>query len=167
MKAQKLTRETIRELGVVKRDFPRFEIGDHIAVSQWITEGTDGKRRVQVFEGDVIAMHHKGASSTFTVRKIGANSVAVERLFPFYSPIIDDIKVVRKGDVRRAKLYYLRDRVGKSAQVQEKVLTKEAREHVRERAKEVAAAKALKQAASEKNTQAAVEPAQEDNGNQE
>lgn len=165
MKAQKLTRETIRDLGVVKRDFPRFEIGDHIAVSQWIIEGADGKRRIQVFEGDVIAMHHQGISSTFTVRKIGANSVAVERLFPFYSPIIDTIKVVRKGDVRRAKLYYLRDRVGKRAQVQEKILTKEAREHVRERAKEVAAAKAAKKASSE--AQVAVEPVQEDKGNQE
>ena len=134
MKAQGLTRETIRDLGATKRDFPRFEIGDHIAVSQWITEGS--KKRVQVFEGDVIAMHHKGASSTFTVRKISANSVYVERIYPFYTPIIDSIKIVRKGDVRRAKLYYLRDRVGKKAQVKEKILTKEARAHMREKAKE-------------------------------
>ena len=142
MKAQILTRETIRDLGVVKTEFPIFEIGDHIAVSQWITEGN--KKRLQVFEGDVIAMHKKGASSTFTVRKIGANSVAVERIYPFYSPVIDSIKVVRKGDVRRAKLYYLRDRVGKAAQVKEKVLSKEAREHARERAREVQAAKEAK-----------------------
>jgi large subunit ribosomal protein L19 len=145
MKAQGLTRETIRELGVEKRDLTRFEIGDHIAISQWITEGN--KKRIQVFEGDVIAMHHKGASSTFTVRKIGANSVSVERIFPFYCPIIDSIKIVRKGDVRRAKLYYLRDRVGKSAQVKEKILSKEARALMREKTKEAEAAKKAKQAA--------------------
>lgn len=139
MKAQHLTRETIRELGAEKRDFPRFEIGDHIAVSQWITEGS--KKRLQVFEGDVIAMHHKGSSSTFTVRKISANSVYVERIYPFYTPIIDSIKIVRKGDVRRAKLYYLRDRVGKKAQVKEKILTKEARAHLRAKTKEAEAKK--------------------------
>ena len=132
MKAQGLTRETIRDLGVVERDFPRIEIGDHIAVSQWVTEGK--KKRIQIFEGDVIAMHKKGASSTFTVRKIGANSIPVERIYPFYTPMIDNIKVMRKGDVRRAKLYYLRDRVGKKAQVKEKVLSKEARAHAREKA---------------------------------
>lgn len=146
MKAQHLTRETIRELGAEKRDFPRFEIGDHIAVAQWITEGN--KKRLQVFEGDVIAMHHKGASSTFTVRKMSANSVYVERIYPFYTPVIDNITIVRKGDVRRAKLYYLRDRVGKHAQVKEKVLTKEARAHVREKAKEADAAKKAKAAAT-------------------
>lgn len=148
MKAQGLTRETIRDLGVEKRDFPRFEIGDHIAVSQWITEGN--KKRIQVFEGDVIAMHHKGASSTFTVRKIGANSVSVERIYPFYTPIIDSIKIVRKGDVRRAKLYYLRDRVGKAAQVKEKILSKEARAHMRAKAKEAEAAKKAQKEAEAK-----------------
>lgn len=139
MKAQHLTRETIRELGAEKRDFPQFQIGDHIAVSQWITEGN--KKRLQVFEGDVIAMHHKGASSTFTVRKISANSVYVERIYPFYTPVIDSIKIVRKGDVRRAKLYYLRDRVGKKAQVKEKILTKEARALLRAKTKEAEAKK--------------------------
>jgi large subunit ribosomal protein L19 len=143
MKAQKLTRETIRHLGVADRNFPQFEIGDHVAVSQWITEGN--KKRVQVFEGDVIAMHKKGASSTFTVRKIGAGSIAVERIYPFYSAIIDSIKVIRKGDVCRAKLYYLRDRIGKRAQVKEKVLTKEARAHMRAKAKSEAAKKAAEQ----------------------
>ena len=147
MKAQHLTRETIRELGAEKRDFPRFEIGDHIAVSQWITEGS--KKRLQVFEGDVIAMHHKGSSSTFTVRKISANSVYVERIYPFYTPIIDSIKIVRKGDVRRAKLYYLRDRVGKKAQVKEKILTKEARAHLRAKTKEAEAKKKAELVASE------------------
>jgi len=119
MKAKKFTRETIRDIGVEERGFPRFAIGDTIAVSQRIKEGD--KERIQVFEGDVIAMHKRGASSTFTIRRIGANSVAVERIFPFYSPKIDSIKFVRKGQVRRAKLYYIRERVGKAARVTEKI----------------------------------------------
>lgn len=72
-------------------------------------------------------MHKKGASSTFTVRKIGANSVAVERIFPFNTPLIETITFVRYGKVRRAKLYYIRERVGKAARVKEMVLSKEQR----------------------------------------
>lgn len=123
MKASKLTRETIRDLGIYKRNFPFFEIGDAISLSLKVKEGV--KERLQAFEGDVIAMHNKGASSTFTVRKIGANSVAVERIFPFYSPQIESIKFIRSGKVRRAKLFYMRDRKGKSARVAERILTKE------------------------------------------
>ena len=129
MKATKYTRETIRDIGVEDRKWPAFSIGDTIAVSQRIKEGD--KERIQVFEGDVIAMHKKGISSTFTVRKIGANAVAVERIFPMYSPKIDSIKFVRKGDVRRAKLYYIRERDGKAARVTEKIESqKEAAEAV-------------------------------------
>lgn len=123
MKAGNFTKETIRSVGMYKRDFPQFEPGDSLIVSQRIKEGN--KERLQAFEGDVIAIHNNGASSTFTVRKIGANSVAVEKIFPFYSPLIDSITVKRKGDVRRAKLYYIRDRVGKAARVKEKIITKE------------------------------------------
>ena len=83
---------------------------------------------MQVFEGDVIAMHKKGISSTFTVRKIGANAVAVEKIFPFYAPLVESIKFIRKGKVRRAKLYYIRERIGKAARIKEKVLTKQQRE---------------------------------------
>jgi large subunit ribosomal protein L19 len=122
MKAKKFTKETIAQLAVYERNFPAFEIGDCVGVSQRIKEGD--KERLQVFEGDVIAMHKNGASSTFIVRKIAANNVAVERIFPYYSPLIDSITLVRKADVRRAKLYYLRDRVGKAARVKEKVQTK-------------------------------------------
>ena len=86
------------------------------------------KERIQIFQGDVIAMRKQGASTTFTVRKIGAHSVAVERKFPLYSPIIKTIKVIKVGDVRRAKLYYVRDRIGKSARLKEKVLTREQKE---------------------------------------
>ncbi len=132
MKATKLTRETIRDLGIVERNFPKFEIGDAIEVSQWIVEGA--KKRTQIFEGDVIAIHNNGASSTFTVRRIGADAVAVERIYPYYSPVIEKIEVLRKGDVRRAKLYYMRDRIGKSARVKEKILTKEAKNRQKETA---------------------------------
>lgn len=121
MKANKLTKETIAQLGVVDRGFPEFNIGDTIAVSLKITEGD--KERLQVFEGDVIAKNTHGVSSTFTVRKIGANAVAVERILPQFSPLIESIKVVRRGEARRAKLYYLRDRVGKAARVKEKVVS--------------------------------------------
>src|SRR5581483_2777665 len=126
MKAQFLTRETIRSLGTVERNFPTLAIGDFIAVSQRIVEGD--KERLQLFEGHVIAIHNNGASSTFTVRKIAAGAVAVERIFPFHSPVLESVKVLRKGDVRRAKLYYMRNRIGSAAMVKEIVKTRAQRE---------------------------------------
>ena len=126
MKATKITRETVRELGMIKRDFPAFEVGDTVAVSQRIVEGD--KERLQVFEGDVIAIRKNGASSTFTVRKISTNSIAVERIFPYYSPKIESLKFIRRGKVRRAKLFYMRNRVGKAARVKERVMTLEQRQ---------------------------------------
>jgi large subunit ribosomal protein L19 len=123
MKAKKFTRETIRDLGIYERPFLNIEVGSTVAVSLRIKEGD--KQRIQIFEGDVIGISNNGPSSTFTVRKIGANSIAVERIFPFYSPVIDNIRFVKKGKIRRAKLYYMRDRIGKAARVEEKVLTKE------------------------------------------
>lgn len=122
MKAQQLTKETIGHLGEYERNFPAFSIGDTIAVVQKVKEGN--KERLQVFEGDVIAMHNNGASSTFTVRKIASGGVAVERIYPYYSPNIDSIKFIRRGKVRRAKLYYLRNRVGKAARVAEKIVSR-------------------------------------------
>lgn len=122
MKAKNLTKETVRDVGVAPRNFPKFDVGDRIAVSVRIKEGD--KERLQVFEGDVIAMKNNGISSTFTVRKMSTNAVAVERIFPYYAPIIADIKFVRKGKVRRAKLYYVRDRVGKAARITEDRLYK-------------------------------------------
>ncbi len=123
MKAKQYTKETISNIGIQDRNFPLFRIGDTIAVSQRIKEGN--KERLQVFQGDVIAMHKKGASTTFTVRKIGAHGIAVERIFPYYSPLVDSIKLITRGAVRRAKLYYIRDRVGKAARIKEKkVVTK-------------------------------------------
>ena len=142
MKAQVYTKETIREIGIQNAHFPTFGIGDTVVVSQRIKEDAVkekggkkssskdvAKERLQAFEGDVIAIHKKGASSTFTVRKIGAHSIAVERIFPFSSPMIEGIKVLGKGDVRRAKLYYLRKRVGKAAQVK-KLVEKKAKKTV-------------------------------------
>ncbi len=134
MKANRLTRETISDLGKQEKALPAFQVGDAIAISQWITEGN--KKRLQVFEGDVIAMHHNGASSTFVVRKIGANNVAVERIFPFHSPVIDSVKVISHGDICRAKLYYLRDRIGKNARVKEKILTREQKELAKQKSQQ-------------------------------
>jgi len=122
MKAKQYTKETISNIGIQDRNFPLFRVGDTIAVSQRIKEGN--KERLQVFQGDVIAMHKKGASTTFMVRKIGAHGISVERIFPYYSPLVDSIKVISRGAVRRAKLYYIRDRVGKAARIKEKVVTR-------------------------------------------
>lgn len=129
MKAKKYTKETILNMGIVDRKFDKFNVGDAVKVSQKIKEGD--KERIQIFEGDVIAMSKNGIASTFTVRKISANSVSVERVFPYYSPLIEAVSFLRKGKVRRAKLYYMRDRIGKAARVAEKVLTKEQKEQER------------------------------------
>jgi len=105
----------------IRTDLPKLEIGDFIKVHAKIKEGN--RERIQVFEGTVIAKKGSGLKETFTVRRV-SYGVGVERIFPVNSPRIDHIDVVRKGDVRRAKLYYLRDRVGKAAKVKEKLDTK-------------------------------------------
>lgn len=122
MKARTFTKETIASMGVIEREFPRLEIGDTVAVSQRIKEGD--KERTQIFEGDIIAMHHNGASTTFTVRKIAVGAIGVERIFPYYAPFIENIKFIRKGKVRRAKLFHIRDRVGKEGRIKEQVITR-------------------------------------------
>ena len=101
----------------LRKDIPRFKAGDTVRVHFQVIEGQ--RRRVQVFEGIVIKRQGSGARETFTVRK-QSFGVGVERTFPLHSPIIDKIEVVTLGDVRRAKLYYLRDRIGKAAKVKEK-----------------------------------------------
>ncbi len=118
-KAQTYTKETILNIGVEDRGFSKFNIGDTVEVSQRVKEGN--KERLQIFKGDVIAMHKKGISSTFTVRKIGAHSIPVERIYPFASPLVASIRVTRRGKVRRAKLYYIRERIGKAAKIKELV----------------------------------------------
>ena len=100
-----------------KRKLPEFQPGDTVRVQVRVTEGT--RTRVQAYEGVCIARANKGMGSNFTVRKISFGE-GVERVFPLYSPNIDSIEVVRKGVVRRAKLYYLRGRTGKSARIAER-----------------------------------------------
>ncbi|MGI6591404.1 MAG: 50S ribosomal protein L19 [Eggerthellaceae bacterium] len=100
----------------MKKDLPDFRVGDTVRVHYRITEGN--RERIQVFQGDVISRHGESSRETFTVRKISFG-VGVERTFPVHSPKIDHIEVVRHGDVKRAKLYYLRGKVGKAAKIKE------------------------------------------------
>ena len=101
----------------IKQDVPEFHVGDNVRVHYRITEGN--RERIQVFQGDVIRRQGESVRETFTVRKISF-SIGVERTFPVPSPKIEKIEVTRKGDVRRAKLYYLRNKVGKAAKIKEK-----------------------------------------------
>lgn len=101
----------------LRDDVPDFRAGDTVKVHVRVVEA--GRERIQVFEGLVIARNGAGARASFTVRKISFG-VGVERVFPLHAPIIDKIEVTRRGDVRRSKLYYLRDRVGKSARIKER-----------------------------------------------
>jgi len=100
----------------MKDDLPIFSSGDTVKINVRVTEGS--RERIQGFEGVVIAINGKGVNKSVTVRKISFG-VGVERIFPVHAPIISSIEVLRKGKVRRAKLYYLRDRIGKSAKVKE------------------------------------------------
>ena len=102
----------------IKADAPQFKVGDTVKVYQRIVEGT--RVRTQIFEGTVIARKNGGISETFTVRRL-SYGVGTEKTFPIHSPNVQKVEVVRYGKVRRAKLYYLRDRVGKNAKVKEKI----------------------------------------------
>ena len=102
----------------LKTELPKFDIGDTVVVHNKIVEGT--RERIQLFEGTVIAKRNGGISETFTVRRI-AYGVGVEKTFPLHSPKVAKVEVIRHGKVRRAKLYYVRDRVGKAAKVKEQI----------------------------------------------
>jgi len=102
----------------LRADAPQFNVGDTIKVHNLIREGT--RERIQIFEGTVIARHGGGISETFTVRRV-AYGCGVEKTFPLHSPHVAKVEIVRLGKVRRSKLYYLRDRVGKAAKVKEQV----------------------------------------------
>lgn len=104
--------------GQLKEVAGNFNIGDTVKVHNRIKEGS--RERVQIFEGTVIAKKHGGIQETFTVRRV-SYGVGVEKTFPVHSPNVEKVEVVRKGKVRRAKLYYLRDRVGKAAKVKEDI----------------------------------------------
>jgi len=113
---EKLEQDQVAKL-TEGRSLPEFSPGDTLRVNVKVVEGT--RERLQAFEGVCIARKNRGLNSSFTVRKISYNE-GVERIFPLYSPRIDSIELVRRGDVRRAKLYYLRGRRGKSARISEK-----------------------------------------------
>lgn len=113
MDAIKFVHEQLTE----SRELPDFRAGDTVIVNYKIIEGD--KQRIQSFRGDVIQIKGEGSTKTFTVRKI-SNSIGVERIFPVLSPSIDSIEVVKHGKVRRSRLYYLRDRVGKKARIKER-----------------------------------------------
>ena len=112
--------DLIKELNkeALGKEAPKVQIGDTVRVHVKVKEGS--RERIQVFEGTVIAKKHGGIEETITVRRI-SYGVGVEKVFPIHSPSIDTIQVVRNGSVRRAKLYYLRGRVGKSAKIKEKL----------------------------------------------
>lgn len=158
---QQLEHEQITK-AVAARPVPLFTPGDTVRVNVRVVEGT--RERVQAFEGVVIARSNKGLNSAFTVRKLSYGE-AVERIFPLYSPLIESIEVVRRGAVRRAKLYYLRGRTGKAARIFEVAGTRaqKARDAVQAEAKqqdelaaegrEVAAAEAAADAETENQTE--------------
>ena len=102
----------------LKTEVPVLNIGDTVKVHVRIAEGD--KSRIQVFEGTIIAKKHGGINETFTVRRV-AHGCGIERVFPVHSPVVEKVEIVRSGRVRRAKLYYLRDRVGKAAKVKESI----------------------------------------------
>lgn len=100
-----------------KKQHPKFKAGDNVTVNYKIVEG--GKERIQSFRGDVLKIQGNGVTSTFTVRKI-SDGIGVERVFPFFSPNVESVQLNKVGKVRRARLYYLRERSGKSARIKEK-----------------------------------------------
>lgn len=102
----------------LKSEVPELNIGDTVKVHNKIKEGT--RERIQMFEGTIIAKHGGGVSETFTVRRV-SYGVGVEKTFPVHSPNVEKVDIIRRGKIRRAKLYYLRDRVGKSAKVKERI----------------------------------------------
>lgn len=107
----------VHEQLTAKKQYPKFKAGDNVTVNYKIVEGN--KERIQSFKGDVLKIQGTGFTTAFTVRKI-SDGIGVERLFPLYSPNIDGIVLNKVGKVRRAKLYYLRERAGKKARIKEK-----------------------------------------------
>lgn len=115
-----MNQNILRELGnkQLKSDIPAFSIGDTVRVHNKIVEGT--RERIQIFEGYVIKRQNGGIGETFTVRRLSGN-IGVEKTWPLHSPRVEKIEIVRKGIVRRAKLFYLRDRIGKKAKIKEAI----------------------------------------------
>lgn len=108
----------LAEQTLIDNEYPEFKTGDTVVVHYRVREGD--KERIQKFEGIVISRRGTGANQTFMVRKISAGNIGVERIFPLYSPFVAKIELKKQGDIKRSKLYYLRERQGKSARVKEK-----------------------------------------------
>src|SRR5688572_7115302 len=123
MKPTKLTKETVLDYGVTDRNFPAFRVGDTIEIAQRIKDGE--KERIQMFEGDVLKIKNSGIASTFTIRRIGANGVGVEKIIPYHSANISEVRIVKHGKVRRANLRYVQERLGKAARLKERAMIKE------------------------------------------
>ncbi len=153
------TIERINQAQIAKltegKTIPDFTPGDTVKVNVKVVEGT--RERIQAYEGVCIARKNRGLNSSFTVRKISYNE-GVERVFPLYSPMIDSVELVRRGDVRRAKLYYLRGRRGKSARIAEKTTGAAGKAATAERIEaataKAAASKAVKEAKAAKAAKA-------------
>ena len=142
-----------------KKDIPAFNVGDTVRVHIKIKEGS--RERIQIFEGFVLKKQNGGISETFTVRRI-ASGVGVEKTFPIHSPLVEKIEVVRRGDVRRAKLHYMRERTGKSAKIKAKEYSEEQLAAIAEAKAAAEAEAAAKAAEAEKAAAEAEVPAEAD-----
>lgn len=143
--------EAYEKAQIKDKKVPSFRAGDTLKVGIIIKEGD--KSRIQHFEGICIAVRGAGVNKTFRVRKIGANNVGVEKIFPLYSEGLDSIEVVRKGSVRRAKLYYLRDRKGKAARIKELRKQDIGKESNKDSVKKTAESKATKSTTSSESAE--------------
>ncbi len=129
---------TLAEQTIVTNEYPEFKTGDTVNVHYRVREGD--KERIQQFEGIVISRRGSGANQTFIVRKVSAGNIGVERIFPLFSPFIAKIELKKQGDIKRSKLYYLRDRQGKAARVKEKEQNQNAVREINREAEERAKA---------------------------
>lgn len=128
----------LAEQTIVTDEYPEFKTGDTVNVHYRVREGD--KERIQKFEGLVISRRGSGANQTFMVRKVSAGNIGVERVFPLYSPFIAKIELKKQGDIKRSKLYYLRERQGKSARIKEKDQNADRVRELNKQAEEKAAA---------------------------
>ncbi|WP_407935476.1 50S ribosomal protein L19 [Fodinibius sp. Rm-B-1B1-1] len=137
----------LAEQTLIDDEYPEFKTGDTVVVHYRVREGD--KERIQKFEGLVISRRGTGANQTFMVRKISAGNIGVERIFPLYSPFVAKIELKKQGDIKRSKLYYLRDRQGKAARIKEKDQNQDTVRELNRKAEEKAAAKEAQNADEE------------------
>ncbi|WP_441001413.1 50S ribosomal protein L19 [Fodinibius sp. SL11] len=137
----------LAEQTLIDDEYPEFKTGDTVVVHYRVREGD--KERIQKFEGLVISRRGTGANQTFMVRKISAGNIGVERIFPLYSPFVAKIELKKQGDIKRSKLYYLRERQGKAARIKEKDQNQDTVRELNRKAEERAAAKEAQNADEE------------------